>query len=43
VPIYALTAAASTEDLARCLEAGMDGVLTKPLRVARLAETLDRL
>jgi signal transduction histidine kinase len=40
VPIYALTAAVTTEDRDHCLECGMTGVLSKPLRVDRLAETL---
>ena len=31
-----------TGQLERCLEAGMDGFLTKPLEIARLHETLDR-
>jgi len=40
-PIIALTAAASTEDQARCQDAGMDDYLTKPLHVAALAQTLE--
>jgi signal transduction histidine kinase len=39
-PIVALTAAATPEDAARCREAGMDEVLTKPLRVERLSALL---
>lgn len=42
-PIFALTAAVTNEDRARCLEAGMTGVLSKPLRIERLAEVLDAL
>jgi two-component system sensor histidine kinase/response regulator len=41
-PIFALTANAMTGQLERCLEAGMDGFLTKPLQIERLRETLDR-
>jgi two-component system, sensor histidine kinase and response regulator len=41
-PIIALTASAMTDELERCLAAGMDGLLTKPLEPLRLADTLDR-
>jgi signal transduction histidine kinase/DNA-binding response OmpR family regulator/HPt (histidine-containing phosphotransfer) domain-containing protein len=41
-PIIALTAAASAEDRARCMDAGMDDYLTKPLHVSSLAESLER-
>ncbi len=41
-PIVALTANAMTGQLERCLEAGMDGLLTKPLEVERLEEVLER-
>ncbi len=42
LPIVALTASAMTDELARCLAAGMDGLLTKPLQPMRLREVLDR-
>jgi CheY-like chemotaxis protein len=41
-PIVALTASAMAGELQRCLHAGMDGLLTKPLEEARLREVLDR-
>jgi two-component system sensor histidine kinase/response regulator len=42
VPIVALTASAMTDELDRCLAAGMDGLLTKPLQPLQLREMLDR-
>ncbi|MEJ0034612.1 MAG: PAS domain-containing protein [Gammaproteobacteria bacterium] len=42
-PIVALTANAMTGQLERCLSAGMDGLLTKPIAIERLREVLDRL
>jgi two-component system, sensor histidine kinase and response regulator len=41
-PIVALTASAMTGQLERCLDAGMDGLLTKPLDIERLQDILDR-
>jgi len=41
-PIVALTANAMTGQMERCLAAGMDGFLTKPLDVKQLREALDR-
>jgi two-component system sensor histidine kinase/response regulator len=43
VPIVALTANAMTGQLERCLESGMDGLLTKPIEVDRLCEIMERL
>jgi signal transduction histidine kinase len=40
VPLYALTGRVGNEDVAACLEAGMDGVLAKPLDVTALAAAL---
>ena len=42
VPIVALTANAMAEDRDRCLAAGMDDYLTKPLRPGILRDTLSR-
>ncbi|HWK94597.1 MAG TPA: ATP-binding protein [Pseudolabrys sp.] len=42
-PVIALTANASDDDRAACLDAGMDAVLTKPLDRQRLADELGRL
>jgi signal transduction histidine kinase/DNA-binding response OmpR family regulator len=41
-PIIALTAAATDDDRARCMEAGMDDFLTKPLQVSALAQALEK-
>jgi two-component system, sensor histidine kinase and response regulator len=42
VPILALTAKSASDELARCSAAGMNGLLTKPLEIARLRTALDR-
>ena len=42
VPIVALTADAMAGQLEKCLEAGMDALLTKPLDVERLEDALQR-
>jgi signal transduction histidine kinase/DNA-binding response OmpR family regulator len=41
-PIVALTANAMTGQLERCLAAGMDALLTKPIAIEKLREVLDR-
>ena len=42
VPIIGLTAYAMREDEQKCLEAGMDGFLAKPISIQELYELLDR-
>ncbi len=42
VPVVALTAHDTSKDKARCLEAGMDDYISKPLRYAELLEVLRR-
>jgi CheY-like chemotaxis protein len=41
-PVIAMTAAAMPGDRARCLEAGMDDYIAKPVRPAELAAALER-
>jgi hypothetical protein len=43
IPVIALTAYAMPGDRARCLEAGMDGYLTKPIQPATLLEAIKQL
>jgi CheY-like chemotaxis protein len=43
VPIVAMTANAMVGDKERCLEAGMDGYLSKPIQVASLFAAIERL
>lgn len=42
IPIIAVTAGAMQEEMDRCLDAGMNEVLTKPLRAEDLHQTIDR-
>jgi two-component system sensor histidine kinase EvgS len=41
-PIVALTANAMPEDRERCLHAGTDDYLAKPIRIAQLAAAVER-
>lgn len=41
LPIVALTASATVKDQQSCLDAGMDGVLTKPYRIEQLETVLN--
>lgn len=43
IPIIALTASEEVEDLQRCLDAGMNCYLSKPVKIAELTEILLRL
>jgi CheY-like chemotaxis protein len=42
IPIVAITATATTEDQQRCMDAGMDDYLPKPIIMERLAAVLER-
>jgi CheY-like chemotaxis protein len=43
IPILALTGSATTEDRQRCLDAGMDDYLSKPISLASLDEAMQRV
>jgi len=43
VPIVAITARALRDDRQKCLEAGADGYLAKPIRAAELAREMERV
>jgi CheY-like chemotaxis protein len=43
LPVIALTAHAMKEDEDRCLAAGMDGYVTKPVNPSDLFATIDRV
>ena len=42
LPIIAMTASETDHDRARCIEAGMNDLLEKPLRTSMLAKTIER-
>jgi two-component system sensor histidine kinase/response regulator len=43
IPIIAMTAYAMEEDHGRCLEAGMDDYVSKPIRFEELYQMIERL
>jgi two-component system sensor histidine kinase/response regulator len=43
IPIVAVTAHAMKGDRERCLAAGMDAYISKPIRVAELNDTIEKL
>ncbi|MDF2591544.1 MAG: response regulator [Clostridia bacterium] len=43
IPIIALTASAMVEDIDKCLAAGMDAHISKPLKVDKLREAIDKI
>jgi CheY-like chemotaxis protein len=43
IPIIAMTAHAMTEDRERCLAAGMDGYVSKPIHAKELLEAIETL
>jgi CheY-like chemotaxis protein len=43
VPILALTANAMMEDKERCINAGMNGFISKPIKLERLIAALDTI
>ena len=42
IPIIAMTAAAFTEDIRRCLESGMDAHIAKPIDIRELLKILKK-
>jgi signal transduction histidine kinase/ligand-binding sensor domain-containing protein/DNA-binding response OmpR family regulator len=43
IPIVAMTAHAMKGDKERCIEAGMNGYISKPIRISELMETIDNV